>query len=288
VCKVSIPRDHRLGALEAPSFLKLEFTPDPEKHVVLLTITHESKEDFFVRVNADIENASRHEVLIFVHGYNVAFEEAARRTGQIVYDLGFAGAPILYSWPSQGRPQSYAVDEANAEWSTLHFKAFLRDVGELCGSNTVHIIGHSMGNRLLASALHLLNLEGFSPPTRFQQVVQAAPDIDASTLLQLAEAIRNTAERVTLYASASDKALILSRRFHRYPRAGEFIFPIQGIDIIDASAVDTNLIGHSYYGDNRSVLSDIFWLLRKGEPPSNRFGMAVLSREDGTYYAFLP
>lgn len=80
----------------------------------------------------------------------------------------------------------------------------------------------------------------------------------------------------------------ISRRFHRYPRAGEYVFPMAGIDVIDASAVDTSLVGHSYYGDNRSVLADLFWLLRKGEPPESRFGMSQFVREDGSYFAFLP
>jgi esterase/lipase superfamily enzyme len=108
-----------------------------------------------------------------------------------------------------------------------------------------------MGNRLAVSALQQLNLEKFAPSSRFHQVILAAPDIDAATPRQLAPAMRHTAERVTLYASASDKALILSRRFHKYPRAGEYIFPTDGIDIIDALAVDTSLIGHSYYGDKQ-------------------------------------
>jgi esterase/lipase superfamily enzyme len=277
-----------LGKLEAPRLLKLEFAPNPAKHVVLLNLTPETRETFFANVSLNMEGSSRREAFIFIHGYNVAFEDAARRTGQMAYDLGFDGTPIFYSWPSEALPQRYPVDEANAEWSTPHFKGFLKDVAELSGANTVHIVAHSMGSRLLISALNQLNLEGFAPPTRFHQVVLAAPDVDADTFRQLAVAIRNTAERVTLYASASDKALILSRRFHRYPRAGEFIFPVEGIDIIDASAVDTSLVGHSYYGDNRSVLSDIYWLLRNGESPSSRFGMMSLSREDGTYYAFLP
>jgi hypothetical protein len=142
--------------------------------------------------------------------------------------------------------------------------------------------------RALARVLHELSLENFAPPTRFQQIIMAAPDIDAATLRELASAIRCTAERVTLYASASDKALITSRRFHRYPRAGEFVFPIAGIDVIDASAVDTSLIGHSYYGDNRSIIADMFGLLMNGDPPENRFDMSQFVREDGSYFAFLP
>jgi esterase/lipase superfamily enzyme len=287
-CKVSIPRDHRMGALEAPRLFKLQFAANPAKHVVLLSISPETKAAFFASISGAVESSTHREALVFIHGYNVAFEDAARRTAQIAYDLGFDGVPILYSWPSEALVHSYPVDEANAEWSIPHFKSFLKDVAELCGTKTIHIVAHSMGNRLLISALNQFTLEGFVPPTRFHEVVLAAPDIDADTFRQLAATIRHTALRVTLYASASDKALILSRRFHRYPRAGEYVFPVEGIDIIDASAVDTGLVGHSYYGDNRSVLSDIFWLLRNNESPSKRFGMMSMATKDGTYYAFLP
>src|SRR5207244_2622133 len=37
-CDVSIPRDHRMGALEAPSVWRFEFRQDPDKHVVLLAV----------------------------------------------------------------------------------------------------------------------------------------------------------------------------------------------------------------------------------------------------------
>jgi hypothetical protein len=63
---------------------------------------------------------------------------------------------------------------------------------------------------------------------------------------------------------------------------------IPGIDTIDASAVDTSFIGHSYYGENRSVLSDIFWRLKDGKPPIDRFGMHALQQGSDAYYAFRP
>jgi hypothetical protein len=34
-CEVSIPAVHRIGKLETPSILRLEFRPDPKKHIVL-------------------------------------------------------------------------------------------------------------------------------------------------------------------------------------------------------------------------------------------------------------
>jgi esterase/lipase superfamily enzyme len=35
------------------------------------------------------------DAFVFIHGYNVSFEDAARRTGQFAYDLKFVGAPIF-------------------------------------------------------------------------------------------------------------------------------------------------------------------------------------------------
>jgi esterase/lipase superfamily enzyme len=73
-----------------------------------------------------------------------------------------------------------------------------------------------------------------------------APDIDAEVFTLLAQDTNRIGERVTLYASPEDKALRLSKQFHGYPRAGEAIIVLPGVDTIDASAVDTSLVGHSY------------------------------------------
>src|SRR5439155_26150565 len=35
ICTVSLPKDHRMGQLESPSIFRLEFKPNPEKHIVL-------------------------------------------------------------------------------------------------------------------------------------------------------------------------------------------------------------------------------------------------------------
>jgi hypothetical protein len=94
--------------------------------VVLLRIVPQMKEMFFASVSQRTEQSSGRQVFVFVHGYNVAFEDAARRTAQIAYDLAFSGVPILYSWPSGGQPHRYPVDEANVEWSIQHFKDFLK------------------------------------------------------------------------------------------------------------------------------------------------------------------
>jgi esterase/lipase superfamily enzyme len=288
ICEVSIPHDHRMGALEHPSIWRLELGKNPEKHVVLMAVTPRDSGEFWSDVSSSVGNSRKKEAFVFVHGYDTTFEDAARRTAQIAYDLGFDGAPICYSWPSCGDLADYPKDETNAQWTVPHLKRFLQQVAENSGATTIHIIAHSMGNRAVSHALQLLSSEEQTKPCRMRHVVLTAPDIDADTFKELADAIKSVSDRVTLYISPLDKALALSKRFHGYPRLGEAISVIPGIDTIDASSVDTSFIGHSYYAENRSVLSDIFWLLKDGKPPMERFGMQIVQDGSNVYYAFRP
>ena len=291
VCSVSIPEDHRVGKLEGPSWRRLEFRPDPNKHVVLLKVEAFSGDRFFDQLSQSLRGAGRNEILLFLHGFNVSFEDAARRTAQMAYDLKFEGTPAFYSWPSRGALSAYIHDETTVEWTIPHLKAFLQDLADRSGAEAIHLIAHSMGNRALTRALEQLAAAMTDPAApRFSEVVLTAPDIDADVFRQVAEAFCIAAQRVTLYASEGDQALVASRKVHGYPRAGDGgpnIVVVPGIETVDASAVDTNLIGHFYYGDNRSVLSDIFYVLR-GHPPKDRAGLRARECAGGSYWAFVP
>ena len=169
---------------------------------------------------------------------------------------------------------------------------FLEDVATKSGASIVHLVAHSMGNRALVNALYrIATEERATPRPRFSQVVLAAPDVDATTFVQLAGAITGAAERITLYASSNDGALRASEVFQGYQRAGDSspdVVVVPGVDTVDVSTVDTSLLGHSYYGDNRSVLSDIFALVRDGKPPLLRFGISRRGASPRTYWAFRP
>jgi esterase/lipase superfamily enzyme len=273
-CDVSIPRDHRLGSLEEPSLLRLEYRPDPEKHVLLRRVDPLPTDAFYRQLEDKIARSSRKEAVIFIHGYNIGFEDAARRTAQLAYDIGFDGAPILYSWPSRNRTLAYTADEDTVQWTTVHLRDFLKEVAERTHSSTVHVIAHSMGNRALALALQLIAAEqrGARHPL-FHQVVLAAPDIGADTVKLLAREIQPIARRITLYASAHDEALLLSGLLHGALRAGEksqYLVVVPGIDTVDASSVRTNFLGHSYYRENDSIVADLRELLATEAPPDER------------------
>jgi esterase/lipase superfamily enzyme len=286
-CAISIPRVHRLGKLETPSILRLEFSPDPEKHIVLQQVRDLEESIFLELVAASVAKSPAKEAFIFIHGYKVSFEDAARRTGQIAFDLHFVGAPIFYSWPSNGKLADYLKDETNITWSTPHFQGFLSLLSQHSGAKRIHIIAHSMGNRAVCDALKALSYDPNSN-LRFNHLVLAAPDIDADTFRELAATLQRLSGRITLYESSKDKALQASKKIHGNPRAGEPLLVIPGLDTIDASAVDTDFLGHSYFSDNWPLLSDIHSILFKDDPPAERFGLTEMQHPDGKYYAFRP
>src|SRR4051812_37029631 len=170
-CEVSIPRDHRMGELEAPTLWRLEVREDPEKHVVLLSVDIEPKYKFFNNLAAIVRASPASAAFLFVHGYNVSFSDAARRTAQISYDLGFQGAPVFYSWPSQGATPAYTVDEQNVEWAQANLKEFLGDFFGRSSASSVYLIAHSMGNRALTRAIGSLLAEDPSVRTRLKEVI---------------------------------------------------------------------------------------------------------------------
>jgi esterase/lipase superfamily enzyme len=290
ICEVSIPLDHRMGELESPSILRFEFRENPEKHVVLLSAEVSSKEKFFADMATRVNKSKTSDALLFVHGYNVTFEAAARRTAQMTYDLGFDGAPVFYSWPSIGSVAAYTVDEQNVEWAQANLRAFLENFFLRSNAKNIHLIAHSMGNRALTRAVGSLLSDRPEFRKRLKEIILAAPDIDADVFKRdIAPALTATGRPVTLYASSEDIALVASKKVHGYPRAGDSgggLVIFAGIETIDASKVDTSMLGHSYYAEARSILSDIFYIVRKSQRAHQRFGLREVSTPAGPYWEF--
>jgi esterase/lipase superfamily enzyme len=290
-CEVSIPERHRIGELESPSLFKLEFRQNPSKHIALLNGQILEKVSFFSNVSATAQTSRNWDAFVFVHGYSVTFAEALRRTAQIAYDLAFEGAPICYSWPSRGKYSEYPADEASIEWSEAHLMELLNELSSQNGIKTIHLLAHSMGNRALVKCLERIgNAMSQGAASIFRQTILAAPDIDAGVFENIAPLAVKAASRTTLYASSNDLPLQWSKDFHGYRRAGDTeqgIVIVSGVDSIDASKVPSGFLGHSYYGDSRTLLSDIFELFKTGTAPP-RFGLRPEQFNGRPYWVFVP
>ncbi|WER48610.1 alpha/beta fold hydrolase [Cupriavidus sp. WKF15] len=285
---VSIPRDHRQGALESPSLWRMRFRVDPNKDVMVLHTSVMTKEAFAAALRTEVKASSKPSLLIFVHGYNVSFTDAARRTAQIAYDLAFPGVAVFFSWPSQDQFVDYTVDEQSIEWAQPHLEQFLHDLLSQSDADRVYLIAHSMGNRALTRTLVSLAAKDPTIVRRIKEVILAAPDIDADVFVeQIAPGLAQLGAPVTLYASSNDRALMASKQVHGGARAGEAgdrLVVCQGIETVDASNTDTGLIGHSYFGDRRSVLADMFYVVRNDVRAAQRYGLRALTLKNQTYW----
>lgn len=289
-CAVSIPSQHERGALESPGLLRWVFKADPRKHVLVLSVEPFTAAQFAASVEARLDGSDDPHALVFIHGYNVKFHDAVRRTAQLQEDLSFSGPAICFSWPSRGEFLGYGADGDSAQWAAPHLAELVRRLRAIDGRMRIHLVAHSMGNRVMTLALQTMVLKDEHPEASVQQIVLAAPDIDRNVFEQLAGAIRSAGQRVTLYASSNDRALWVSKLLHRGPRAGDCgadMVLCEGIDTIDASLVDSSLLslGHGYFSAQASVLTDLTRLIRFDEPPDDR---GLQQASGGRYWVMQP
>lgn len=269
-CYVSIPEGHRPGELERPAVWKLEFTEDPKHHIVLADVVQRNPNQFYSELKREVSASPKKQILLFVHGYNCTFEDAAQRAAQLAFDLNFNGAPMLYSWPSAATVPGYAADESSAEWTRSHLVNLLLELRARSGAEVIHVIAHSMGARVFSSAVaEISKTQPAGTTPILNQIVLAAPDIDRDVFKRdIAPRFASVAERVTIYASSDDRAIQSSKLFHSYPRLGEgatITFPAEArIDLIDVSGIDTSLLGirHSSFAEILPFLKDIREVLR--------------------------
>lgn len=289
-CFVSVPKEHKIGHLEEPSITRLELWEDPGKHVALMGVTRMSREEF-TRVLSDASGQCATDgAFVFIHGYNTSFENAARRTAQITYDIEYQGVPVFYSWPADEMMWQYPRDESNAEWAAANVREFLLLIAREWQSKHVILIAHSMGCRVVSQAIAQMNPLERESLRSFREIILTAPDIDATIFKRdLAPALLEVASNATLYASDNDRALMASKWFNGYRcagDAGDSILILHGIETIDASFVDTDFLGHSYFAQSRSVLSDMFYLVRDGSRATDRFALTPVTLPVGTYWRF--
>jgi len=271
-------------------------------------------------------DARRKEVVLFIHGYNNTFEDAAVTMGELCHYMGRDFVCGIFTWPAGGRRGilfGYNVDRESGEYAVEDLRKTIRIVAQTPGVEKIHFIAHSRGNDVLATALAELAVEAYGLGRSLAQqfhianVVLAAPDIDADVALSKIFKVFSDPDlpfrgapdpgvvlepqsrfNVTIYVSPDDKALAtsswLSGSFARLGRIDAKMLTSHEIDEIRMlGAVDvvqvrgkTDFFGHDYFVSNPEVSSDIIAVLRYGHKP-NEPGRP-LQPIDGPFWAILP
>lgn len=248
---------------------------------------------------------SRKEIVVFVHGYNNSFEDAAKSAAQLCNDLGPQDfVCIALTWPaggSKGILFGYNVDRESGEFAVIDIRKAIRVIAGTPGLKRLHFLAHSRGTDVLTSALQHLGIEAYvtqgSLSSRFKiaNVILAAPDIDIDAAvarlfgvpsdpdLSYGRAPRRSVVfnpgqlHFTVYSSTGDRALSLSKFLfgsqlrlglldaHADPGETKFMTNAAGVADFISSQGGGGLIGHSYFLSDPAVRADLVALIRDGK-----------------------
>jgi esterase/lipase superfamily enzyme len=289
------------------------FSPTPAKLIIdddevinwdrLAVAAHEDPEkEFAEELAARVAAAPRKDVYVYVHGFANTFTDAVFTLGEVWHFLGREGVPVVYSWPAgRGGLKGYAYDRESGEFTVYHLKRTLRRIAKCPGVEKIHILAHSRGTDVVATALRELHIEtrgvaDTQKALKIGTVVLAAADLDVDVVMQRlwAERISRACERCAIYICKDDDALGISNwLFGGEMRLG-YLEPhvfdrdemknLRGskrIQIIDARVSNAGQFGHNYFHSNPAVSSDVMLLLRYGLDPGGESGRPLGTNESG-------
>ena len=228
-------------------------------------VRHESKKSmaerpFFLMLNqVSSRLTSTARVMLYIHGFNNDFEDAAKRAAGFAYKTEFAGIPVIYSWPSLGRAGGYLADLDRQEDSCALFVYFLKKLSDsIGGGQYIRIVAHSMGAQLLFDALTSCSNSGaVYSEGRIEEIILAAPDVPSRQFERHADSFAEKARRVTIYVSEADWALTLSAGIRgsqpRLGMGGEGRVVLPFFETVDASNAGRR---HSYVFEHKNVIAD--------------------------------
>jgi pimeloyl-ACP methyl ester carboxylesterase len=200
--------------------------PEERKKSKIVPLAFQSEVSWWSDLRNEAERANGR-VLVYVHGYRETFFTSSRDTFQIAKLTDFKGPVVEYSWPSQGDFIRYVVDETNMYWDERNFRRFLQKLAQQPWTKEIVLVSHSLGARLVIPAVEYVDANSNSADSsNISNIILASPDIDREDFERdIVEEVLSTRRvnndrRITVYASANDKALALSRGLHGFPRLG--------------------------------------------------------------------
>lgn len=280
-CNINVPKNYKIGYIpEIVSDLGML-----HKDFKILQEESFEQNDLVAKIKDTKRNP-----LIFVHGFNVGFNEAVARSAQIAHDLKYQGPVILFSWPAGGDDSSvveidkvYKSNFKNAKLAINDFVEFL----VLLKNNdiTPNIMVHSMGHQTVLNGLNSLAKK--YPKDEFvNKLILNAPDFEVEKFVAMKEPLQKVADNITIYCASNDKAISVSRAINGSKRLGECVMldakVDTKIDLIDVTKVNISLLGHGYYY-SREVLNDIFQNL-VGIEAKKRIFIVEKDFYEGQYY----
>jgi esterase/lipase superfamily enzyme len=264
-------------------------------------------EQFAAKVNAKLAVSRVKDVFIYLHGYKVVFENPLLVASELWHFLGYEGVFIAFSWPSTPSTLAYFSDLETAALSSGNLRILIQYLAEKTNARRIHIIGYSAGTRMVAQALDQLALMYADPDCndsakklRIGHVILTGSDLDLHLFgSYLVDGVLDVVDDLTIYASAKDKALGITKWVFGRERLGQLVsidlsgaaatYLQQNSKLIIVNATDTPGAdtgnGHAYFRQSPSTSSDILATLMFDLKPGER---GLEQANGGPIWAFPP
>jgi esterase/lipase superfamily enzyme len=247
-------------------------------------------------LSKSVRKSPNRSVLVFIHGFNNRFEDSVYRFAQIVHDSGTESVPVLATWPSRGRLLAYGYDRESTNYTRNALESLLQYLYHDPEVKDVSILAHSMGNWLALESLRQMAIRNGGLPSKFKNVMLAAPDVDVDVFRQEIVDMGKQHPQFTLFVSRDDRALAFSRRlWGGVARLGS-IDPEQSpykeelaeskINVIDLSKVkDGDSLHHTKFAEAPEIVQLIGSRIAQGQTlTDSKVGLSdkVLAATTGT------
>jgi len=264
------------------------FTPEE----IAATVDDGPTREFVREIENRLSRSPVKDIFIYVHGYKVNFENPLLVASEMWHFLGHEGAVIAFSWPSTPARLAYMKDIETARVSAWGLRQFLEFLANETSAERIHIIGYSAGTRVVLTTLYEMALihqhdsdADISNTTRLGNVILVGSDVDTGTFASyVIDGLLRVQDRLTLYTSPSDQALLLSEKIFAHRRLGQLLpgtldkrmrqyvgssSRLALIDVAEADNFDDGN-GHTYFRKSPWVSSDILMTLGYGLGPAER------------------
>ena len=263
-------------------------------------------------LQAEIERrlalSPRKEMVLYIHGVANTFTDAALTMGEMCHYLGREFVCGIFTWPAGGKEGilfGYQQDYESSSFAVEHLRKAIRTIADTPGLKRLHILAHSRGTDVLATALSELSFEAYMQqstlPQRFKlgNIVLLAPDLDVDVAPAKVFAVVSDPDlpygaapnprvvipplrgfQLTVYVSPDDKALATSSwLFGSLARLGrieasmltpEQIKLVDELGFFDVIQIrgTTDFFGHGYFRSNPKASADLIAMIRYGLKPN--------------------
>ena len=262
--------------------------------------------DFVEQLRGLVQQSPHRGLLIVVHGFREAYESALRKTAFLGHVLDINAPVLLFDWPGnqgsslRGYRRARQVAEASGAELARTIELVIREVQP----ERLWLVANSMGGQVVVNAFSLLyeNPELADAETEIENVVLTAPDVDHEKFDQeFKQQVMALADKLTVYVSSNDRALLVSRIINRGRRRGEstlspdqleeavrvaeLVEPGEDlVDLVDVTPVNRTRNFHNFSLETPEFFDDLFLRLTHREIPRSRLLYQVQTRDGAVYW----